>query len=207
MNIFLDTDINLIKKYVYADSNSLSYLKKMLDYRNLRTEQAYYAELAYRYDNYEFGQKQPKEVIDAGEFQRDMWRDKLISLDKKRRGKHNEAIAAFKSFLEIGEKNNLDYIYVGPMLSPEQAEKYMNAEYRAVITDAIFKILHSIEEASIKKIKENDKTAENYENLKGAIDTFDKEYGVKKSILFDEDKNSKGGIEFYNMSFFDGGIF
>ena len=43
-------EINDIKEYLRRDPNLLSAIKAIMDYRNLRTEQAYYAKLAYEYD-------------------------------------------------------------------------------------------------------------------------------------------------------------
>ena len=202
MEVFLDTDINVIKQYLKAEPGCLDLLKKMLDYRNLRTEQTYYSELAYRYDHYKFGEKQPKEVVNAGELDRSYWKDRLVRLDKERRSYHNNALAAFNAFLEIGERKLLDYIYVGPSLSLKEAEEYKYPERRAIITDAMFQLLYSIEDYAIQRLNEaGEKTEElqAIEKIKREMNSFNRDYNVKKSMLSDEDKRDKGGIEFYDM--------
>ena len=62
-NYFTDMDISLIKQYVNASPSSLEHIMAMLEYRDLRTEQAYYAMLAYIYDHNKFGRNVPKEAF------------------------------------------------------------------------------------------------------------------------------------------------
>ena len=44
-------EINDIMAYIQRSPQTLEQIKEIMDYRNLRIKQAYYAKLAYQYDN------------------------------------------------------------------------------------------------------------------------------------------------------------
>lgn len=189
-------DIKLIQEYVKKDISVMDKIKKIMDYRNLRTEQAYYAKLSYEYD---FGNwaNQCKEVRNAGDFDRSYWGDRLQSLDRDRRNKHNSALIGFYEMQEIGRKFGLELLYNGEKLLPKDIVQYNYSERREEITDAMFELLHCIEE-SIIEINKDEIESENklLVNLKHDINSFNKNYNVKKSILHDESNEKDGGIEF-----------
>ena len=187
-------DIKLIQEYVKRDISVMDKIKKIMDYRNLRTEQAYYAKLSYEYDYANFSE-QSKEVRNAGDFDRSYWKSKLQSLDRDRRGKHNDALISFYGIQSIGRKFGLELLYNGQELSPKDIINYNHPELREQITNAMFEMLHSIEESVIdKEGQENEK--ELLVKLKQDINKFNKDYNVKKSILKDDSNERDGGIEF-----------
>ena len=75
-----DVDIDTIKQYLQADPSLLTDIYNMMKYRELRTEQVYYAHLAYEYDHVDI-MRQSKIVRNAGNFDRSGWTEKSIKLD------------------------------------------------------------------------------------------------------------------------------
>lgn len=185
---FICDNIDILKEYLTANPGLLNDLNRILEYRNLRSEQAYYARLAHEYD-YGDIMNQNKIVRDAGAMDRDFWKYKIEHLDKQRRDYHNNALTSFNNFLETGLKHGLDYIYVGPTLTDKEVTKYLRSERRAHITDAMFQLLAIIENAAVEK------TETLYPVQKG-MNSFNRVYNIKSSLIHDEDKSNNGGIEF-----------
>lgn len=198
-NYFTDMDISLIKQYVNASPSSLEHIMAMLEYRDLRTEQAYYAMLAYIYDHNKFGRNVPKEVKNAGEWDRSYWKERIIALDNNRRSKHNRALASFYDFVQIGRVNNLDYIYVGDILLPKEAFRYERPEVRTQMTNAMLELLKSIEDSVQVGIEQN----EQLKRIKTDMNSFNRSYKVSKSLTDDESEKKDGGIEFELKSIID----
>ena len=101
-----DADISTIKQYLQVDPRLLTDIYNMMKYRELRTEQVYYAHLAYEYDHVDII-KQCKLVRNAGNMDRMTWARKSENLDKNRRSTHNKALISFNSILRTGEMYNL----------------------------------------------------------------------------------------------------
>lgn len=196
---FLDMDINLVRQYITSDLSSLTYIKQMLEYRNLRVEQAYYAKLAYLYDHHKFDRNVPKEVKNAGEWDRSYWNERIIALDKGRRDKHNRALSSFYNFLQIGKVNNLDYIYVGDILSPQEAFKYERAELRSQMTDSMLQLIKSVED----NVQIGNEANEQLKQIRMDMNSFNRSFSVRKSLTEDESKEKDGGIEFDFKNFWD----
>lgn len=188
---FIDMDIDVIRTYIAADPSTLEYIKSMLEYRDLRTEQAYYSKLAYLYDYKKFDRGIPKEVSEAGEFDRSYWKERIIALDKARRRTHNQALGAFDAFIRIGEKHHLDYIYIGDRLTAKEASAYERPEVRTQITDAMLQLLNSIEE-NVTPLNSDDKL----HDVKRNMNQFNRSYSVSESLSSDESKEEDGGIVF-----------
>lgn len=193
-------EISLIKKHMEASPYILGDILNIMKYRNLRTEQAYYARLAYEYDHVDFT-KQCKEVRNAREFARGYWKTKSEQLDRDRRETHNKALISYNSILNVGKENGLPQLFSGKTLTNEEIVRYERAERREEITDSMFEMLYTIEEAAIEQ--ENSKVEEDIKNIKGEMRTFNKSYGVSKSILKDESRENDGGIEFDFSSLFE----
>lgn len=188
---FFCGDIDILKKYLTANPDLLNDLDRILKYRNLRSEQAYYALLAHEYD-YGNIMNQNKIVRDAGEMDRSFWKYKIEHLDKQRRDYHDAALTSFNNFLQTGYKNGLDYIYVGPTLTDKEVTEYLRSERRAHITDAMFQLLAIIENAAVEKTH----ATESLYNVQKNMNQFNRDYKIKHSLIRDEDEKDNGGIEF-----------
>ncbi len=186
-------DINLIKSYIVASPDILGNILNIMKYRNLRTEQAYYAKLAYQYDHLDIS-KQCKEVRNAGALARGYWSTKSQRLDQDRRQTHNKALISYNSILKIGEEKGLESLFNGKTLTNEEILKHERAERREEITDSMFEMLYIIEESAIEQ--ENPELSQNLNTLKGEVRSFNRNYCVTKSLLKDESSQKDGGIEF-----------
>ena len=188
-----DVDISTIKQYLQVDPRLLTDIYNMMKYRELRTEQVYYAHLAYEYDHVDII-KQCKLVRNAGNMDRMTWARKSENLDKNRRSTHNKALISFNSILRTGEMYNLPELYKGKKLTNEEIVGYLRAERREEITDSMFEFLNIIEDGVI----ENELSKENnvIKEIQNEMKSFNRTYSVSKQILKDESKEQDGGIEF-----------
>lgn len=188
-----DADISTIKQYLQVDPRLLTDIYNMMKYRELRTEQVYYAHLAYEYDHVDII-KQCKLVRNAGNMDRMTWARKSENLDKNRRSTHNKALISFNSILKTGEMYNLPELYKGKKLTNEEIVGYLRAERREEITDSMFEFLNIIEDGVI----ENELSKENngIKEIQNEMKSFNRTYSVSKQILKDESKEQDGGIEF-----------
>lgn len=188
-----DVDIDTVKQYLQADPSLLTDIYNMMKYRELRTEQVYYAHLAYEYDHVDI-MRQSKIVRNAGNFDRSGWTEKSIKLDKNRRATHNKALISFNSILRTGKLCKLPEIYNGKTLTNEEIVGYLRAERREEITDSMFEFLNIIEDGVI----ENEISRQNSElkKIKSDMKNFNKMNNVSKSLMKDESTENDGGIEF-----------
>lgn len=198
-------EINDIKEYLRRDPNLLSAIKAIMDYRNLRTEQAYYAKLAYEYDHQFKLPKVSKAIRSAGEFDRSFWKDRLVELDKRRRATHNKSLTGFARMVNTGRLYGFPKIYKGKVLTADQIENHQEPAIREQMTDAMFDMLFTIENAIIEQEneKESPKEAQLITDTRKEMQQFNREYSVKTSMQKDESRNKDGGIEFDLKTIFD----
>ncbi len=196
-------DINLIKTYMETSPYILEDILNIMKYRNLRTEQSYYARLAYEYDHVPISQ-QCKEVRNAGLLARGFWNTKSQRLDQERRNIHNKALISFNSIMRVGEQNNLESLFNGKKLTNEEIVRYERAERREELTDTMFEMLYTIENSVISQ--EGTKANEYIGEIKSGMRTFNKSYNVAKSMTKDESREKDGGIEFDLSTLFDNDI-
>ena len=198
-------NIKNIKEYLRRNPNLLSAIKDIMDYRNLRTEQAYYAKLAYEYDHQFKLSKVSKIVRNAGEFDRSFWKDRLIELDKRRRATHNKSLTGFSRLIKTGRLYGYPKIYSGKILEADQIENYQELETRAQMTDAMFDMLYTIENAIFEQeaIKDGTQEAKTVKEMQEEMQKFNREYDVITSMRKDEDKHEEGGIEFDLKTIYD----
>ncbi len=193
MEDYMDFDVNLIRQYIQASPEVLTYINDILNYRNLVTQQAYYSKLVYAYRHYSYGESSKiKELKDAGEIEFGYWKEQIQKLDFVRRKTHNKALSAFNGILEVGRKNNLDYMYIGAELKQKEINSHDNLPARKRVTDAMFKMLESIEENIWHTTEPNKGLGEIRKNM----ERFNNDYHVKKSLIEDESLKEDGGIEF-----------
>lgn len=187
--------IDDIRTYLEKSPRLLSEIKRVMDYRNLRTEQVYYTKLLneYRLMEYSWNTRVSKIVREAGEFQASWWREKTIDLDKARRGKHNGALMAFADIINTGKACGLPELYSGKVLSLREICNHEDSVTREEMTDAMFDMLRTIEDAVIQQEPEQN---EAIKGVQKEMTQFNRAYHVKQSMIKDEDRNIDGGVEF-----------
>lgn len=191
-------EINDIREYLRREPDVLESIKNIMNYRNLRTEQAYYAKLAYEYDNqFKIGRNNVcKTVRQAGEFDRSFWKDRLYELDKNRRNTHNKALAGFTSMVNKGRLYGFPKIYTGKVLTADEIDKHGNPDIREKMTDVMFEMLFTIEDSVIEQEHEKIQADKDILGLRKEMRAFNREYGVVQSMRKDEDRHEDGGIIF-----------
>lgn len=157
-------DINADDYEPSADA-ILQKIMLMLKYRELRTEQAFLANV-YKGDR-------SRETLET-----------LAELDKDRRIRHNLALTALKGLNIFAEKNNLEPIYKGKVLSEEEIENHSPASYdtRMEMTDAFLEILKDLGEYSI----EENSSKKQMMQIITRIDETKRKYGVKEELKHDD---------------------
>lgn len=194
--------IDDIRAYLETSPRLLEEIKKIMDYRNLRTEQAYYAKLLneYRISQFSWDERVSKIVRDAGELEVSWWKENAKDLDKARRGKHNAALMAFRDMVNTGKAAGLPELHDGKMLSLVEICNHQDPVTRAAVTDSMFDMLTTIENAVIQKEPEQN---EGIKEIQRDMIRFNREYSVKQSMVRDEDRRKDGGIEFDLATIFD----
>lgn len=184
--------IDDIRLYLEKSPSLLEDIKRIMDYRNLRTQQVYYARLLYEYRNYANLIRVSKTVEYAGELDKGSWEIKCRELDKNRRDRHNKALVSFARMVRIGRANGLPEIFQGELLSDDAIYKHEDTYgmSRERMTDAMFEMLFAIERGVLQQ--EN----ESIQEVQTNIGTFNETYHVKKPMLKDESTDKNGGIVF-----------
>ena len=199
-------EINDIIAYVKRSPDTLEQIKKIMDYRNLRIEQAYYAKLSYQYDH-QFKLKSSevcKLVRESGELARSIWKEESINLDKQRRKKHNKALEGFSNMVNKGRIYGLPSIYKGRVLDGDEIEGYTGLDIRAKMTDSMLELMNVLENSVINmELIHEGNEYEGVNQVVKDIKKFNRDYRVKKSIEHDEDITEDGGIEFELSTAFD----
>ena len=148
----------------------------ILEYRKLRTEQAWYSDMA------------------RGDFSRST-RQELYNLNNERRFKHNLALTSFLELNEFAKKYGLEPIYKGEMLTAKEIVDHNpgKLDARQEMTDSFLKLLLDLGDYSIRKCNEPDAKKE-LMKIQNNIAKIQRDYKVKKEleyddgdILFDED--------------------
>ena len=199
-------EINDIMAYIQRSPQTLEQIKEIMDYRNLRIKQAYYAKLAYQYDN-QFKLKSSeicKTVREAGEFDRSFWKEALLNLDKQRRGTHNIALKGFRHMVNMGRIYGLPSIHKGRVLEEDEIYGYEGLDVRAKMTDSMLELMSVLENNVINmNVTHENNGYEKFSKVAEEMKQFNRTYKVKKSIVHDEDRNEDGGIEFDLSTVFD----
>lgn len=199
-------EINDIMAYIQRSPQTLEQIKKIMDYRNLRIKQAYYAKLSYQYDH-QFDLKSSeicKAVRKAGEFERSFWKDALFSLDRQRRSTHNTALKGFRCMVNMGRIYGLPSIHKGRVLEEEEIDEYEGLDIRAKMTDSMLELMSVLENNVINmEVNQEGNGNEKINQVIDEMKKFNREYNVKKSIEHDEDITEDGGIEFDLSTIFD----
>lgn len=188
----MNVNIEDIKLYLEKTPDLLADIKRIMDYRNLRTQQVYYSRLLYEYRNYGNLTKVSKTVEAAREWDKSIWETKTIELDKKRRETHNRALVSFTRMVKIGRANGLPELFEGEVLTEDAIYKHEDTYgmSRERMTDAMFNMLFSIERGVIHQEHEE------IQKIQDNMDKFNDRYHVQRSIRTDESTVKDGGIVF-----------
>lgn len=167
----------------------LENIKKLMNYRDLRTKQSWLSNFYFR----------TTQMYD-GELNIQNLRHEVTRLDRDRRSYHNQALAAFYSLVNDMKSNGIPPIYTGRLMSPydDKVKKYGDPNIRQEMTDAFLGMLYDISETTIDDLKiENGEYSEGVQTFRSIareLQHQDNSYGVKKPLTKDEDKDD---VEFY----------
>lgn len=165
-------DVNA-EDYVPEADITIRRIECLLAYRELRTKQAYTAKIV------------------RGNNTRTV-RERLATLDRDRREKHNLALTSFKGLIEFAKKYNLEPIYTGNILSEEEIESHSSDTYdvRKEMTDSFLKLLKDLGNYSTRQIIDKN-VRKDIEKVQNRIFKNQRDYGIKQELLED-----KGDIKF-----------
>lgn len=184
-----------IRKYINADPSLLEDIKNMLEYRDLRSEQAYYIRLQRIYELHDY---MNPILRDAGEWDYSYWKEKASSMDHDRSRYHNRALLSFRRLAKEHEKNwNLSKIYFGRLLTPDEIDGHiaLKQDIRNEMTDAMFELLGVIEDGVVIEKEANP----DLKQMKTNMDKFNNDYEIKKSMTKDDSESKSAddlGMEF-----------
>lgn len=147
---------------------TLMRIMSFLSYRELRTKQAYTAQMS------------------KGNKDRTVM-ERLAQFDKDRREKHNLALTSLNGLVDFANKYNLEPIYTGKRLSTEEIKDFGSGTYetRLEMTEAFLQILidlgnYSTRECADKSLKKD------LEEIKDKMYNFSRDYGVKQELSHDD---------------------
>lgn len=187
--------IDEIRMYLEKSPSLLSDIKRIMDYRDLRTQQVYYAKLLSEYRMQDHSWVRVCKTVEyAGEWEKIKWEDKVSQLDKNRRPTHNRALSSFARIVEVGKYNGLPEIYNGKVLSIDEIYKHEGLMERQDMTDAMFDMLFTIENSVFSQ--EQEQEDKQLQNLQGDMMRFNNQHHIQKSMTKDESTDRDGGVEF-----------
>ena len=100
---------------------------------------------------------------------------------------------AFLDIVNTGKACGLPELYDGRLLSLSEICKHEDPVTREAMTDAMFDILRTIENAVIQREPEQNETIK---EVQREMTQFNRAYHVKQSMIKDEDRKIDGGVEF-----------
>lgn len=176
----MENKINLLKELVnkekelYGEDDSsfiTDQVEKMIEYRNIRTEQAWFSKAT-------DGMTQRKIAIE------------LVRLDHLRREKHNSSLRSINIINRFCSKTGLQFLYEGETLTNEQINEHdiNSLDIRKEVTDFMLELVYNIQQNVTKAYEEPNSFIK---GLKSKIEQTDREYGVEESL-----KEDDGDIEF-----------
>lgn len=174
----------LIRK-LNANPDMLENVKKMMDYRDLRTKQSWLSNFYYNSNKF-----------NDGELKLQTLRNEVYRLDRDRRKYHNNALASFYSLVNDMKKNGIPPLYKGKIMTPfdDKVNKYGDPNIRQEMTDGFLKMLYSISETTIADLGieqgEYDKGVDSFKKISGELRHQDHSYGVKEPLRNDDDAPS-----------------
>lgn len=142
------------------------YINSFLNYRNIRTEQAYISR------------------ANDGNNSREV-REMLAKLDEQRRRVHNRALSSMIGINRFAKMNGLEPIYTGRMLTEEEIQSHdpLKNDVREEMTNAMLKLLIDIETYSLQI---NEGSKEEILEFQRNMGKFNRDYGVEKPLKTDE---------------------
>lgn len=174
---YLDTARNMVKEvdkengidieasdYIPDISFMTNRLQLLLDYKEIRAEQAWVSKLC------------------QGDNSRST-REYLSSIDSERREKHNRALVSFINLNDFGKKHNLEPLYKGKVLTTKEIESHDPKVYdiRTNMTNAFLKILSDLGKQSPIIQADSDLL-----DTRKRIDSLKVRYGIVKDLSHDD---------------------
>lgn len=161
--------------------SSLSNIKALMDYRNLRVLQVYYGD--------EYQKAKDSGFIEYGPLETDILKSKAESLDKKRRETHNKALGNFCGLLRDYRALGVKPFHIGEYMDPHYEEDgYGDPNIRRDMTDSLFSLLNAIEDVELRELElesvGNKETVEQVKQLRSELNSETR--GFKMRINSDD---------------------
>ena len=161
--------------------NMLENVKKMMDYRDLRTKQSWLSNFYYNSNKF-----------NDGELKIQTLRNEVSRLDRDRRKYHNSALASFYSLVNDMKQNGIPPIYKGRIMNPfdDKVNRYGDPNIRQEMTDGFLGMLYSISETTIGDLGleqgEYSEGVESFRKIVGQLRHQNNSYGVEEPLKEDE---------------------
>lgn len=141
-------------------------INALLDYRNIRVEQAYLSK------------------VTNGDFSRGT-RQMLNDLDHDRRRRHNHALTSLLGLVDFAKRFGLEPIYEGRLLTQKQINSHDTAtlDIRKEMTDAFLKILKDIDDCPYSLVR----NSKEMKSIKNNSDKNTSDFKVSKNLEHDDD--------------------
>lgn len=171
-----------------ANPRAIGNIKAMMDYRDLRTQQAWLP----NYIN-ELNEDPNASYLEIGRL-----RETVVRLDKERRSYHNKALGNFNGLVNDMKKRGINFFYRGNIMDPNKEEnKYGDPNVRQEMTDFFLGCLYDVEDMSVADINrafdgKYSKGAESLKAVRSQLVQSSRGYGVDKPL-----KEDDGDITFY----------
>ena len=176
----------VIKALQDSPDSTMSCMKRMMQYRDLRTKQAWVSELLHHIKTHHDPEL---ENINP-----DFLKDDLVRIDKSRRGIHNDTLSSFCNFINSQKKAGNSRIYRGNLMDPlKEPDHYGDHRVRQEMTDGILSILYDIEEMNLKDIfldrmnqEYGSSSVESLRELSKNLRSQSRSYGAREPLKEDD---------------------
>ena len=184
---FKRRQMEILVKVLYLHPELLDNIKKIMDYRKLRIEQVLYPNLI----------EEARQDANSGELKIDLMRQRVISLDRKRREYHNTALGNFYGIVRAVSYSDLPPIYTGKIMDiSKQPDHYGDHRVREEMTDGMLGLLYNIEDTSINELnigkEKYDEGLGTFKEIHDMLNHQNHDYGIRNTL-----KKDDGDIEFY----------
>ena len=176
-----------IMRELNSNPSSMSNIKALMDYRDLRTEQAWLSYII----------NEMKHEPNSSEFKIDSCRMRVEALDKRRRETHNKALGNYAGLLRQMKIHGIPPIYTGHIMDPSKtSNNYGDPNIRNEMTESFLELLYIIEDAKIEDLRkiaeEQEISVQDLSQVKKKLEKSTHDWGVKEPLRKDDD----GNIEF-----------
>ena len=181
--------VKSLVKALNMNPGLISNIKALMDYRDLRTKQAWLPNFI----------EELNSDPEASYLEIDRLRETVQKLDRDRRSYHNKALGNFYGMVNYMRDRGMKYYYRGKLMDPgKESNKYCDPNIRQEMTDFFLNSLYEIEEMNLADLQTEygeqfPQGVESLKKIRGDLAKSSRDYGVKTPIREDD-----GDIEFYS---------